>query len=386
MAGANRQLTPNEGAWLDRLVKAPTEVSLVAATRLLERIFSRQESGYRGESEPARQRERERSGQGGQGGPGGSAGEVRRNRWSGQAMPERYIDERIHFKHSSSLAMHVGEIAAVEPVGEPPVAVSITASLFGLGGSASPLPHYMSEEADADGEQGEATRGLYDVFHHRLYTLLLRGLYELDLPSSLRRDGSDPWSQRLLDYLGVSADSESAIPEAALLRLAPILASGVRSPEMLRAALQIVLEDHLGQAELRVEPMSGGWMAIDESQWTRLGLGCAVLGESFVAGTEVLHPTGAAKVVIGPLSGEHYKVFTPGQVGFARALELTAGFAPEPVHYDLVLEIEDINYPPAILGKRHLGDDFWLAHSEHRGVSTKKIVPLVGASMQDPST
>ncbi len=357
MAGASRQLTPNERVWLGRLVEAPTEVSLIAAARFLERVFPCGQSGQSAERGERRSLD--------------------------QATPERYIDERIHFKHSASLAMHVGEIEAVEPEGEPPVAVTLTASLFGLCGSASPLPHYLAEEADGDGERGEATRGLFDVFHHRLYTLLLRGLHQLDLPSSLRRDGSDPWSQRLLDYLGVSAGSETAIPETALLRLAPILASGVRSPEMLAAALQIILDDQLGQATLRVEPMSGGWMPIDEPQWTRLGLGSAVLGESFVAGTEVLHPTGAAKVVIGPLSGEHYKVFTPGQVGFARALELTAGFAPEPVHYDLVLEIEDIDYPPAILGKRHLGDDFWLAHSEHRGVSTKKTVPLVAALRGD---
>ncbi len=371
MAGASRQLTPNERAWLGRLVEAPTEVSLIAAVRFLERIFPSQES-WRRPSESGRQGERS-----GESGQGESEGALCRQRSLDQATPERYIDELIHFKHSSSLAIHVGEVAAVEPVGEPPVAVTITASLFGLCGSASPLPHYMSEEADASGESGQATRGLLDVFHHRLYTLLLRGLHELDVPSSLRGDGSDPWSRRVLDYLGVSTDCESVIPEAARLRLAPILASGVRSPEMLGAALQIILEDQLGQAKLRIEPMSGGWMAIDESQWTRLGLGSAVLGESFVAGTEVLHPTGAARVVIGPLSGEHYKVFTPGQIGFARALELTAGFAPEPVHYDLILEIEDRNYPPAILGKRHLGDDFWLAHSEHRGVSTTKTVPLV---------
>ncbi|MGB1278100.1 MAG: hypothetical protein ACPG77_20305, partial [Nannocystaceae bacterium] len=75
-------------------------------------------------------------------------------------------------------------------------------------------------------------------------------------------------------------------------------------------------------------------------------------------------------------SGEHYKVFTPGHVGFDRALELASGFAPEPIHYDLVLEIQDMSYPAAILGKRHLGDDFWLAHSEHRGVSTRKKVAL----------
>ncbi len=125
-----------------------------------------------------------------------------------------------------------------------------------------------------------------------------------------------------------------------------------------------------------VDPFSGAWMPIDESQWTRLGGGNARLGDSSVLGTEVLHPSGAAQIVVGPLGGEHYKVFTPGGAGHGLVRALTEGFTPEPIHYDLVLEIEDMSYPPGILGLRRLGEDLWLARSDRKGVNTRMVVAV----------
>lgn len=282
-------------------------------------------------------------------------------------------DERVRFTHSSALEFDVGEVVAVELHGEPPTA-RVTLSLFGLCGGATPLPIYLAEEADGDDEQGAAVRGLLDILHHRLFSLLVRGLRDIDLAAAIRPDGSDAWSRRVLALLGHDDPKTSALPQPTLLRLAPILASGVRSPAMLAAALRICLEDQLGPADLRVEPLSGSWTAIDEPQWTRLGTATARLEDTAVLGTEVLHPSGAANIVIGPLSGEHYKIFTPGHAGHDLTRALTSSFTPEPIHYDLVLEIEDLRYPPGILGLRHLGVDMWLARSDLEGVKTRMVV------------
>ncbi len=65
---------------------------------------------------------------------------------------------------------------------------------------------------------------------------------------------------------------------------------------------------------------------------------------------------------------------SPGIVG--RIAQLTQAFAPDPIHYDLVLDIEDLALPPGILGQRHLGEDLWLARSDHRGVKDRKVIPL----------
>lgn len=283
-------------------------------------------------------------------------------------------DERLRLHHGSALHHDLGEISAVELVGEPPTA-HLTATLLGLCGASTPLPLYMAEEADQDDDHGAAIRGLLDVFHHRLLALLVRGVRAVDLPAALRPGGEDPWSRRLLALLGL-ADAAGALPPALRLRLAPVLASGVRSPATLAAALRIALAPHLGPAQLRVEPLSGGWTALDEAQWTRLGTASAHLGDPFVLGTEVQHPAGAADIVIGPLSGEHYKVFTPGAPGHALVRAVADGFTPEPIRYDLVLEIEDLRYPPGILGARSLGQDLWLARADHGGLRTRMVVPV----------
>lgn len=290
----------------------------------------------------------------------------------GQAGDPR--DERVRFGHASALRFDPGEVGDLELRGEPPIAL-VTASFFGLCGAGTPLPLYLAEEADLDEEPGSIVRGLLDVFHHRLFSLLVRGLREVDLPRSMRRVGSDLWARRVLALLGQDLDAAS-VPPQTLLQLAPVLASGVRSPEMLAVALRICLAAELGGAALRVEALSGAWMPIDPSQWSRLGDATTGLGDTAVLGTEALHPAGAAQVVIGPVGGEQHAVFLPGGAAHDRLRALTRGFTPEPLHYDLVLEIEDMTYPPGLLGLRRLGQDLWLARSDHRGVRTRVVVPV----------
>ena len=331
-AADGRASSPADRDLLRRLVEAPEAASLVAAVEWLWRLF------------PA---------------PG-----------------ERQHDERVQFAHTSALGFDAREIDAVELHGEPPTRATLTLSLFGLCGSASMLPHYLLEEADRDDERGAAVRGLLDVFHHRLFTHLVRGLGAVDLARTLRADGRDIWSRRLLAFLGHDLAEGAAISPALALRVAPVLASGVRSPAMLAAALRIVLADQLGRARVHVDAFTGTWMPIDQAQWTRLGHPTARLGDTAIAGTEVFYPAGAAQISIGPLLGDHYQIFTPGHLGHARIRELTDSFAPDPLRYDLVLEIEDMAYPPGLLGQRYLGKDLWLARSDTAGVSTRMQVPL----------
>jgi len=296
---------------------------------------------------------------------------------------DRHRDERVRLRHSSSLAFNACEIQDVE-LDHEPERVTLTIASLGLCGSGTMLPHYLAEEADGDDDAASAHRGLLDIFHHRVYTHLFRGLTEIDLARIIRADGSDPWSRRILALFGSDEtrdgdDNEPTIPPALALRLAPIFASGVRSPAMLAAALRIATEAKLGQAALRVEAFAGGWMSLDESQWTRLGEATAVLGETAIAGTEVFYPAGAANIIIGPLTGDYYETFTPGSASFARISKITRDFTPDPIHFDLVLEIEDYAHPPGILGQRRLGEDLWLAFHEHRGIKDRKSYSLEAA-------
>lgn len=297
---------------------------------------------------------------------------------TGAAPPgavERFQDERVALVHSSGLGFVRGEVeSAALTKSDGGARGKLVSNFFGLTGAVTPLPLHLAEEADRDDDHGELVRGMLGLFNHRLLSLLHRGVRQIDYPRGFREDARDPWSQRVLALLG-AADRPRQLSPAHVLRLAPVLASGVRSPQMLEAALRIVLDDCLGEARVIVEPFTGEWMAIDPSEVARLGSDTARVAMTSVLGTSVLHRSGAARVQVGPLSGDTYKEFTPGGKAHDRALDLLDAFLDEPLHLDMVLEIQDMSYPPGRLGERRLADDMWLARSKRAG-TTKITVPL----------
>lgn len=289
---------------------------------------------------------------------------------------ERFQDERVLLGHAPGLGFLRAEVESVTLERAPDgLRARLVADFFGLTGAATPLPLHLAEEADRDDEHGEVVRGVLGLFHHRLLSLLYRGVRQLDYPGAFREDGRDPWSLRVLALLGVG-EGAGALSVAHLLRLAPVLASGVRSPQMLEAALRIALDDCLGQATIRCDPFTGEWMPIDPAEWSRLGSDTAGVGQTAVLGTSVMHRSGAARIVVGPLSGENYKEFAPGGRAHARASEVLDAFLDEPLHLDMILEIQDMSYPAAKLGERRLGDDLWLARSKQSGLTTRMTVPM----------
>lgn len=335
MASQDRDVATSR-RWLEQLEAAPGRVGFFAAVDLLERV---------------------------NGGPRvGTA--------------ERHQDETLLFRHSTSLGFNKGEVVSVEPW--PPKGHAMTVAFFGLTGAVTPLPLTYAEEADADDDESEVMRGFLDLFHHRLLSLLVRGVRETDYPRTFERETcQDPWSRRVLALLGLDEASRPPhLSSGCLLRLAPILAAGTCSPRMFAEALGIVLEEFLGGAQIRCEPLTGSWMPIDKEQWTRLGTATAVLGDTAVLGSNALHPSGAARVIIGPLTGEGHKAFTAGGEGHIRARELLDLLVPEPVRVELVLEIEDLAYPSGRLGERRLGVDFWLARSRAGGTTARVVETL----------
>ena len=287
----------------------------------------------------------------------------------------RFADPVI-LRHATSLGFSRGEVEGITiSEGEGKPTATVTAAFFGLSGETSPLPLSVAEEADRDDDHAAIVRGLFDIFHQRLLALMHMGITALDYPRSFREDGKDPWTRGILALLGL-ADRTSSLPPAVLLRLAPILATGVRSPEMLEAGLRIALDGWLDRASIRCSPFTGDWMEIDRPEWSRLGGANAALAASAVLGTTVMHRAGGARINVGPLSGDAYRQFMPGGQAHARVQEFTGAFLSAPVKLEMVLEVEDMTYPPGRLGERKLGDDLWLARSGKAGLATKIRVAI----------
>lgn len=286
--------------------------------------------------------------------------------------------DKVEMRHGSSLGYSKGELEGVAftETSEGTTA-TLTASFFGLGGETTPLPLTMAEEADRDDDHATIFRGTLDLFHQRLLALLHTAIAGIDHPHTFREDGKDRWTEAILAFLGL-ADRKSTLTPAQLLRLAPILATRVRSPEMLEAGLRIVLDGLLDKADIACNPFTGEWMEIDKPEWSRLGGLNAALGNSTVLGTSVIHRAGAATINVGPLSGTNYREFMPGGEAHTKVQEMLAAFVAAPVQLEMVLSIEDMTYPPGRLGERRIGDDLWLARSKRGGLATTIRVPVGG--------
>lgn len=288
--------------------------------------------------------------------------------------------DKLEIHHGTSLGYSRGELESFTiSESSAGTTAALTAAFFGLAGETTPLPLTMAEEADRDDDQAAIIRGTLDLFHQRLLTLLHAAIAGLDHPHSFQGDGKDRWTEAILALLGLS-DRKTTLSPAQLLRLAPVLATRVRSPEMLEAGLRIVLDGMLDKATVVVNPFTGEWMEIDKPEWSRLGGMNAVLGNSSVLGTSVIHRAGAATINIGPLSGTAYREYMPGGAAHTRVQEMLAAFVAAPVQLEMVLSVEDMTYPPGRLGERHLGDDLWLARSNNAGLATTIRVPIGGPS------
>jgi type VI secretion system protein ImpH len=285
------------------------------------------------------------------------------------ALPE---EERIRFRHDPSLAFSTSDVGSVREVTLPPAPADpdgaarrgfeVMTSFLGLTGGVTPLPHYLAEEVAQEDPDAPRTRDFLDIFHHRFLSLLYRARATHDLPSARRSDDGDPWTARLLALLGVDvAPGETRPPLSAwrLLRLGPLLAERTMTAAGLAAAIADAVESDLGEAEVHVEPFAGTWVAIAEEEVTRLGRRSSVLGQDCLVGQRVFDAAGRFRVLIGPLSAEHYARFAGGEP-VRRVEELVGALVAEPLEHEIVLWLAEGAAPPLRLGGSRLGKNAWL--------------------------
>lgn len=274
----------------------------------------------------------------------------------------------VRFTHDFTLAFHPGELRRLdveelpspEPGGAPRRSYRLTACFLGLIGSSGPVPLYLSELTAGDDEAAGLRRALLSPFHHRIYELFYRAGRRCDLPRSYTTGAGDPWSRRLLAWLGTGTLSLATLRPSTLLHLAPLLASRVRSARALTLSLRHILAPWLPPgAGLEVEQFVGGTLRLGPGSQMQLGQPQTLkLGHSTVIGTRCRDPAGAIRIHVGPVSASLLTRFSPGGPAFASARELVALFLRSPIDVELDVATEGAASPP--LGTLRLGRDFRL--------------------------
>jgi type VI secretion system protein ImpH len=300
-----------------------------------------------------------------------------------------YDRESIRFRHDPSLAFKAGDIMKVSWAAKPQAAedalsekqfrFEVTTAFLGLTGTTSPMPLYLAEEIAQAQDTAAVKRDFLDIFHHRLISFVYRIGVKHDLAREYLKDASDPWSRRILALAGFDnwgGHAMKTIPAWRMLRLAPLLSSGVRSARTIELAIEDVCGHALRDAEVNVETFAGGWSPLDGEQRMALGERNHTLGDASVLGQQCYDKSGKAVIAIGPL-GQNFRHFLADGDQYPVIVELLALLCDEPIVFEMRLDVRDDARPPFHLGlSARMGVDSWLGSGAQSASVTEVKVDL----------
>jgi type VI secretion system protein ImpH len=292
------------------------------------------------------------------------------------------LQEQIRFRHDPSLGFSSGDVSSValnhvaseedDAQARRPLFEVLT-TFLGLTGSASPLPMYVAEEIAQEDPDRPVRREFLDLFHHRLLSLFFRIESRYRVTSELTSTCDDPWSRRILALAGFDTFAQaktSKLPAWRLLRIAPLLASYVRTAEKLEMALQDVLGGELGEARVSVRQFMGRWVDIDARM--QLGRAHHQLGRNTLLGGRAFDRTGKFQIEIGPLAPQTWRRLMPEGDLYPIAREVVNLCVRDPIEYTFEFSLSEDVHQTFHLGQNHpsrLGRDTWLGTSRQSRIS-----------------
>jgi type VI secretion system protein ImpH len=305
-------LTPDEHAWLERLLAQPGSFDFHVALRRFDA------------ADPGRPR---------------------------LGAADRPSDEPLRLGQLPSAAFAGAELDQFAPGvdGRPP---QLTVAFLGLWGPNGPLPAHMTEYAhDRLTHAGDATLVRFaDIFHHRLLLLFYRAWAMGQPTASMDRPESDAFARYVgaLMGLGLAATrGRSGASDYAKLRYAPFLA-GSRCPEGLRD----MLADYFGVG-VRIEEWIGGWLDLPDDERWRLGgpARTAALGQATL-GARVWSRGHKFRIRFGPLTAGQLEHMLPGSDALGALASLVRLYTNDEWDWDVRLVMAAADAAPLRLGRQ----------------------------------
>jgi type VI secretion system protein ImpH len=175
----------------------------------------------------------------------------------------------------------------------------------------SPLATFISEDVlRAEAEDEKSLKSFYDVFHHRILSLIYRAWKKYRFQASFRLDGTDQFTRRALSFVGVDsiAMPKEGLPALHLLAMAPLLSIRTRSPR----SLQIVLERVFPGTNIEMTSFIARRVLLKDDQLAKLGTQNSGIGLDMTIGRAVVDRSGRFRVGIGPVNYEMFEGLLPG--------------------------------------------------------------------------
>lgn len=222
-------------------------------------------------------------------------------------------DEFARLVPSVSLAFPPGDIESFSTDESARPSHRLVTTFLGLYGAHSPLPSHYSEFVlqHTDEDDRNPVRDFFDIFNHRLLSLLYRGMVKYRGHMLFSGDGSDEYSWRLFALCGLDSReliASTGLPGTRLLRFAGLWSQAPRSANSVAA----LLRSYLGIAAIQIEQCVARWVYLKKDQVSRLGVGNCQLGNDATIGARVRDHAGKFRVTIGPVDIATYRQYLPG--------------------------------------------------------------------------
>ena len=265
--------------------------------------------------------------------------------------------EYVRFRSTRSLSFGASDISEVSQ-GEVPGRIDIRANFFGLYGPASPLPPYYTERVIEEDMTPSAVEDLFDLFNHRLISLLHVVWRKYRYFLRYETGGTDALSKRFLALCGFPIEDRGRIGQISRSALLPHV--GLMSLYSSSAEVVAATISNFFGVPCRIEEFVPRRVAIDEGSRFQLGMMNSTLGEDGVLGFELEDDLGKFRIKLGKADYDQLRAFLPGGSRHGQLAELLSMINREPLEWDILFEFEPQTVPMARLGECHLGWSSWM--------------------------
>ena len=218
--------------------------------------------------------------------------------------------EALRFRSSLGSTFPASDLVRARPPGPGQPRWELEVNFMGLAGAFGPLPASFTESIVRHARVGDtASRDFLDIFNHRLISLFYRTRRRHRPELTRVSPDLGPFADILYALIGLGTGGlhgRMAVPDRALLNHAGLLTQQPRSLH----GLERLLGSHFA-VPVRVHPLQGRWLPLDDTQITRLGRRNSGLGNGAVLGHRVWDQQAALMVELGPLDESSFRAFLP---------------------------------------------------------------------------
>jgi type VI secretion system protein ImpH len=262
-----------------------------------------------------------------------------------------------------ALAFPPGDIAgfAVVQRAHAPPQVALTLNLVGLHGAGSPLPAYFTEHIAQHADESDALREFFDIFNHRLVSMLHATWEKYRYYTLYEKLASDRLSGYFFGFIGAGyreLRNENVLHWPRLMAYMGLIAFNSES----EGSLEAILRHYFSHDSITIVPCITRWISVPEDQQNRLGECNCALGGDFIMGDAMSNQTGKFRIRIEDLTWARFNTFLPSGESFTELRTLVALVLKSRLDFDVELRLRPDEIHPWILedgSECRLGWSMW---------------------------